>query len=211
MRMFIFLLSIISCQFSFAQTWEEWFQQKQTAIKRLEEQIAANKVFIEYAKKGFKIVSSGLNTIRDIKQGDFDLHVGFIDSLKIVNPQIKKWAKVAGIIAMQLHIIKTSKQALIAVRESAQFTPDELDYCKNVFDHLIEECMRCIDELLMVITSGELEMTDDDRLSRIDQIYSDMQDKFSFTGSFSNEMSTLAVQRLSEQIEINYARTINAK
>jgi hypothetical protein len=211
MRIFICLLSIISCQFSSAQTWEEWFQQKQTAIKRLEEQIVANKVYIEYAKKGYKIVSSGLNTIRDIKQGDFDLHLGFIDSLKVVNPKIKTLAKVAGIIAMQFHINKTSKQALNAVRESAQFTPDELDFCKNVFDHLLDECLKGIDELVLVITSGELEMTDDDRLSRIDQIYTDMQDKFSFTGSFSNEISTLAIQRLTDQTEIDYSKKINGK
>ena len=64
---------------------------------------------------------------------------------------------------------------------------------------------------MMVITSGQLEMTDDERIKRIEKIYLDMQDKFAFTASFSNEMSVLAIQRLTEQTELNYSRTINGQ
>lgn len=191
-----------------AQTWEEWMQQKKTRIKRLLEQIAANKVYIEYARKGYKIVTDGLHTIRDIKDGDFHLHIGHFDSLKVVNPKVKGWVKVADIIAAQLRIIKSSKQAINAVRESGQFTMDELDYCKNVFEQLLEECLKNIDELVMVITNGELEMTDDERLKRIERIYLDMQDKSAFTASFGNEMSVLAIQRLTEQTELNYSKRL---
>jgi hypothetical protein len=116
---------------------------------------------------------------------------------------------VADIIATQLRILKSARNAINAVRESGQFTNDELDYCKNVFDHVLSECLKNIDELMMVITSGELEMTDDERVKRIERIYLDMQDKTAFTASFSNEMSLLAMQRLSEQTEINYSKKIN--
>lgn len=192
-----------------SQTWEEWTQQKKTRIKRLLEQIAANKVYIEYAQKGYKIVTDGLHTIRDIKDGDFHLHMGHFDSLKVVNPRIRNWVKVADIIAAQLRIIQSARNAVSAVRESGQFTTDELDYCKNVFDHLLDECLKNIDELMIVITSGQLEMTDDERIKRIDRIYLDMQDKSAFTASFSNEMGLLAMQRLTEQTEINYSKKIN--
>ncbi len=215
MRKILVMLSLFTLTISTnAQTWEEWTQQKKTAIKRLMEQIAANQVYIEYAQKGYKIVSDGLHTIRDIKNGDFHLHLGFIDSLKVVNPKIRSWAKVADIIACQLRIIKSTKQALAAVRESGQFTNEELDYCKKVFDNLLNECLKNIDELMLVITSGELEsdsyrMTDDERIKRIGKIYLDMQDKSAFTSSFSNEMSVLAIQRLTAQTELNYSKTIN--
>lgn len=204
-----FLLLIASCHFSFAQTWEEWMQQKKTRIKRLLEQIVANKVYIEHAQKGYKIGSGGLHTIRDIKNGDFKLHLGRIDSQKLVNPKLKSWIKVADIITYQLRIIKAAKQAIDAVRESGQFTGDELNYCKKVFDNLLGDCLRSIDELIMVITSGELEMSDDERIKRIEKIHLDMQDKSSFTASFSSEMSVLAIQRLTEQTKLNYSKTLN--
>jgi len=67
MRKIVLLISLYFVGASAnAQTWEEWTQQKKTKIKRLMEQIAANQIYIEYAKQGYKMVSGGLHTIRDI-------------------------------------------------------------------------------------------------------------------------------------------------
>lgn len=181
----------------------------QTQKKYMLQQIAALQVYIGYAKKGYNIVSKGINTVRNIKNGDFNLHQDFFSSLKNVNPAISKYAKVADIIAYQVRIIKQTKQTIQGIRETKQFTTEELDYCKRIFDNLLEECVKTIDGLLMVITSGELEMKDDERLKRIDKIYTDMQDKYSFCSSFSDEMGLLSVQRLSEQAEINHSKIIN--
>src|SRR5690606_28402624 len=135
MKKLVLLIALFSASnFSSAQNWEEWTRQKKTKIKRLLEQIAANKVYIEYAQKGYKIVADGLHTIRDIKNGDFRQHFGFIVSLKVVNPKIRNSAQVAAILAAQLQLIRRAKQALEVVQESGQFTQEELDYCKKVFD-----------------------------------------------------------------------------
>ena len=192
-----------------AQTTEEWTEQKKTQIKYLLQQITANKVYIEYIEKGYQIAHAGLQTIQDIKKGDFNMHFGFLDSLKKVNPALKNWTKVADIIAYQLRIIKNAKQTLKDIREAGQFTDAELDYCKRVFDNLMEECLKNIDELVMVTTNGQLTMKDDERMKRIDKLYADMQDKYSFTSSFSNEMGILTAQRLTEQTEINLSKKIN--
>lgn len=210
MRKIILMLCIVGiCLYSSAQTWEEWTEQKRTALKRLREQIAANKVYIEYAQKGYRIVTDGLHTIRDIKNGDFVLHLGFIDSLKIVNPRLRNSVKVASIISAQLQILKASNQSLAAVRNSGQFTSDELDHCTRVFDNLLKECMADTDLLLLVVTHGQLSMSDDERLQRIDELYAVMQDKARFTASFSSEMKLLAVQRLNENTEIDYSKRLN--
>ena len=192
-----------------AQAGAELLQQKQTQKKYLLQQIAALQVYIGYAKKGYNIASKGINTVRNIKKGDFNLHRDFFSSLKNVNPKISSYVKVADIISFQLRIIKQTKQTLQGIRETKQFTLEELDYCKQVFDNLLDECMKTVDELLLIITSGKLEMKDDERLKRIDNIYKDMQDKYSFCSSFSDEMGLLSMQRLGEQIEINHSKIIN--
>ncbi len=78
-----------------------------------------------------------------------------------------------------------------------------------MFDNLLEECVNTIDELFMVITSNQFEMKDDERLKRVDKLYFDMQDKYSFCSYFSEEMGLLSVQRLGEQIEIHRSKLIN--
>ena len=203
MKKIFLIISFLSCLFCCPA------QQKEKQIKRMLEQIAANKVYIDYLEKGYNIARNGLQTIQNIKKGDFNLHFNFFDSLKKVNPKIRTWAKVADIIAYQIRIIKDTKQTIKDIKEAHQFTDNELDYCDAVFDNLLEECVKNIDDLVTIITDGEVEMKDDERMKRIDRLYADMQDKYSFTSSFSNEMGILSAERLSEQVEINMSKRIN--
>lgn len=207
------LLLAIAGLFAFhlsnAQTTDEWLNQKATQKKYLLQQIAALQVYLGYAKKGYNISTSGINTIRNIKNGDFNLHRDFFNRLKNVNPAIRRYAKVADIIAYQIKIIRQTKVTLQQIRETKQFTEAELDYCNKVFDNLMDECIKTVEELILVTTSGELEMTDDERLKRIDGLYADIQDKYSFTCSFTEDMGLLAVQRLGELMEINRSKLIN--
>lgn len=192
-----------------AQTTDEWLNQNSTQKKYLLQQIAALQVYLGYAKKGYNIVTGGINTIRNIKNGDLNLHRDFFNRLQNVNPVISQYAKVADIIAYQVKIIKQTKLVLQQIRETKQFTEAELNYCKQVFDTLLDECIKTVEELTLVTTSGELEMKDDERLKRIERLYTDVQDKYSFTCSFSEDMGLLAVQRLGEQMEINRSKIIN--
>lgn len=192
-----------------AQTADEWLNQNSTQKKYLLQQIAALKVYLGYSKKGYSIVTSGVNTIRNIKNGDLNLHRDFFNKLKNVNPAIRRYAKVADIIAYQVKIIRQTKGTLQQIRETKQFTENELDYCKQVFDNLLDECMKTVEELILVTTSGKLEMKDDERLKRIDRLYADVQDKYSFACAFSEDMALLTVQRLGEQMEINRSKLIN--
>jgi hypothetical protein len=189
-----------------AQTVEEWTQQQQTAIKRLVEQIIANKVLIGHVQNGIKIVSGGLHAIRDIKDGDFNLHLGYFDSFKNVNPKIKTSVKVAEIVSLQLRMVKILKESLISAKLSGQLTVQEIGYCSNVIDAFLKGCLQAVDELMLVISSAELAMTDDERLQRISRIYLLMLDRFEFACSFGNELKLLSTQRSSEQIELNYTK-----
>lgn len=208
MKLFIVIALLIS-NAMYAQSWQEWTQQKKTQIKYLLQQIAANKVYLEFAQKGYTIANKGLNTIRNIKDGDFNLHLEFFGSLQTVNPKIRNYSKVADIIVIQFRIIKLAKNSLHRTGEMNQFTQQDINYCRMVFDNLLEDCLKNMDELFLIITNGELTMKDDERLSRINALYIDMQSKVGFCTSFSNEMDVLSVQRMGEQMEVKRSKDIN--
>lgn len=208
MKMLLFTL-LLSTQGLFGQTGEEWLNQKKTQEKYLKEQIAALQVYIGYAKTGYKIVNKGLTTVQNIKKGDFNLHRDVISSFKNVNPRIKDYAKVADIISYQLRIIKQTKEMLKGAREAGQFTANELDYCSMVIGNLLNSSLDNIEELITIITNGELSMKDNERIKRIDALYTDMQDKYSFVSSFSEEMGLLTVQRMRELHDVDISKKIN--
>ncbi len=209
-KIFFFTTAIFLLQMAAsAQALNEWVNQKSTQKKYLLQQIAALQVYINYAKKGYNIVSGGINTIRDIKKGDLNLHNTFFSSLKTINPKISRYAKVTDIISYQVRLIKLARQILQSIKEANQFSVEEIEYFKKVLDALLDDCIQSVTELLEIITPDKLQMTDDERLVRIDKLYVDMQDKFTFCNVMSEDIGLLALQRLSEQIEINRSKLIN--
>lgn len=192
-----------------AQTWSEWFRQKATQKKYLLQQIAALQVYIEYAAKGYEIAGKGIATIRHIKNGDFDLHRDFFGYLKNVSPAVSRYAKVADIITYQIQIVRQTKKSLQSLVSNNQFTPSEIEYCKKVLQNLLDACGKTLDDLTTVVVSDKLTMTDAERLNRIDRIYSEMQDTFSFCKSFSNGLNILAAQRRSQAVELDYSKILN--
>jgi len=177
--------------------------------KVLLQQIAALQVYVGYAQKGYSVVKKGLNTIGDFKRGEFNLHTDYLNSLKAVNPKIKKYAKVAEITALQIKIIKSYKNLYQQIRQDDLFHGDEIDYIKRVFERLIKNCDDNLDELLTIITDGQLEMKDDERVKRIDMIYQNMLDNYTFSESFSNQTKILAVSKAAELKEAKNSRVLN--
>ena len=190
----ICMLMLIS-SLSLGQTWNEFFKQRKTQLKYSLAQIAALKAYAEVAKKGYNIVSSGLNTVRDITNGEFKLHTVFIDALKTVSPIIRRDARIAETIALQLEIKKAFNQA----GNSSLLSDSNEDYIDEVRKKIFDECNKDLDELLLVITSGNLEISDDERLKRIDQIYQSTKGKAQFTQYFASQVSLLNRQKETEQ------------
>ena len=189
----------------YSQTWNELFRQKKTQKKYLLQQIAALEVYTGYLKKGYEIASSGLHTIRDLSNGEFSLHNAFITGLKKVSPVVRNNVRVAEIIEMQIAIGK----AFGNVRSNVHLSLSNQLYVQDVRDNLWEECLKDLEELLLVITSGKLEMDDAQRLKRLDKIYLSMREKSSFTQHFTTEVEQLIRQKQfeksdTEQLRRNY-------
>src|SRR5688572_15796366 len=116
---------------------KEWIKQKKTQKEYLMSQIALFQLYLGYLKKGYDIANKGLNTIENIKNGDFNLHRDFFSSLKNVNPSIANSAKVADIIAFQLYIIQNLKRVNSFCQSSRQFTADEIYYVTKVYRNML--------------------------------------------------------------------------
>lgn len=208
-KILLFLLLFASAAGSLqAQTFAEWFRQKKTQEKYLLQQIAALQVYIGYAQKGYKIAKEGLTTIGSFTRGEFNLHTDYINSLKSVNPEIKHYAKVADIIALQAKIVQNYNRSYRQLNSSNAFSDNELAYISRVFSKLLDDCAKTLDELITITTDGELEMKDNERLQRIDKLYLDMQDNFTFSQSFSNDAKVLAASRLKEKIDVQTSRAL---
>jgi hypothetical protein len=172
------------------------------------QQIAANKVYIEYLQKGYRIAKNGLTTIGNIKNGHWSLDKDFFAGLKGINPKVRNYSKVADIIVLNIKTIKQYKTAMKQARSAELFDSGEISYFDKVFTVLLDDCMRVTDELTLLLTANELTMSDDERIKRIDLLYTDMQDKYVFANGFSNDVNVMAFQRSKELREAATVRSL---
>jgi hypothetical protein len=158
--------------------------------------------------RGYKIISKGYNTIKDISEGNFSLHQVFLDGLFLVNPSVRNYKRIPYIIQYQQYINKEYRRAFERFRHDPNLTAREIKYLENVYAYLVKQSLRNLDELLMIITATKLRMSDEERLAAIDRIYYDMENKIVFLKVFNNSTQVLAMQRARQQREINTMRKL---
>lgn len=170
------------------------------------EKLSQLKNILSDMKKGYTVISGGYNLIKNISQGNFSLHEVFLDGMMLVSPEIKKYRRVADIISYQKNIIKEYKNAFNRFKSSENFSMQEISYLSLVYKQLSSQSLDNLDELLTVITSSKLRMSDDERLKIINRIFADTEDKLMFLRSFNKETSILNLQRQKEKADLNAAK-----
>lgn len=162
------------------------------------EKLAQFKQILTDLKKGYEVLFGGYTTIKNIAQGNYDLHKAFLDGLLKISPAVRNYKRVADIVSYQLQLVKEYKAAMKRFRASDLLNDDELEYIANVYSNLADQSRKNLDALAMVITAGKTRMSDDERIHAVEQIFRDMEDKLSFLRWFNNSGAVLLLQRAKE-------------
>ena len=173
------------------------------------EKLTQLKKILHNMYEGYEVLSKGYNIVKDISEGNFNIHKIFLDALLQVSPAVRKYKKVADIIGYQAQLIKEYKPVFKRFRASGMFNDKELAYMGSVYSSLFNKSLQHLDELAMVITAGKLRMSDDERLSAIDRIYAGMGDQLDFIRVFNKENNLLAIQRGREMVDTKLSKRLN--
>jgi hypothetical protein len=197
-RLLIFLISFAFCGNIKAQS----------DIQAMLKQIALLAIHVRELENAIEIARDGLTTINEIKHGEFSLHNIFFSSLQSVNPAVAKYSRIAVIIADQISIISDFKSLLQRLKSNKGITASELSYVESVYSNMAEECSKTISDLIAVTTSGSWEMTDDERIKRIDVIAVDMNDKYAFSRQFTFSANRLLSERTNEDQDLRLLKSL---
>lgn len=173
------------------------------------EKLTQFKKILQNMHDGYKILHEGYTAIKDISEGNFNLHKNFLDALLEVSPSVKRYKRIGDIINYQSRIVREYKSAYNRFKEDKEFTIQEIEYLGKVYSSLFNESLKSVEELAMVITAGKLRMTDDERLQAIDKIYESVVEQFTFLKEFNNSTAILSLQRKSERVDVKTSKTIH--
>jgi len=132
-------------------------------IKLYLQQIVANQAVINSIEKGIGIARTGLNLISASKRGEFDLHRIFFTALGIPSPVLRQDFRINAI----------RRMAMLVSSKHIPFNKK-----------LLEETADNLEELVKLISHNRYQLSDEERMARINRIYEDMLDKFIFYKQF---------------------------
>lgn len=191
-----------------SQIFAEWFEQNSTRLKYYAQQIAALQVYYNQLEKGYSICSVGLEVIGGIKQGEYDLHNGYYASLGEINPGFGQLGEVADIAALQVAIIQRFTDALARYRGSGLLGEDRLAYIEQVYSNVLQAGLSDVGVLTDLLTSGNWQMTDDQRMGRIRELDLAMRDRYAFTVSLTDKTDLLEGQLAGERAGVGTVRAL---
>jgi hypothetical protein len=154
------------------------------------------------------VVNTGYNNIKSIAVRNINLHNAFLDWLMAVSPIVRDYVKVASIVNNEIELVKEYQAASGYFRANGHFTAAELDYFNTLYGNLLTGSLRNLDELAIVLTPGEMRMSDAERLAAIDRIDVDMTGKLTFLRSFNNNGAIQAGQRAIDQNNIGTMKSL---
>jgi len=200
----IALMFLLSCHLFYGRSLAQSAEAQQLLLNV--EKLAQFKKILSNMKKGYQVVSKGYNTVKELSQGNFNLHDAFLNALLEVSPAVKKYQKVTGIIQAQASILSEYRSAFRRFKSCNLFNVSELQYMEAVYRNLFKSSLQNLDELGLVITTGKLRMNDEERLAAIDRIYGEITDKLIFLRNFNNEGKVLAIQRGRELVNTRLSK-----
>lgn len=183
--------------FSFSDLFGQANKQKNYYMQ----QIAAYNAMRSEIKMGYGVIKNGLNGIANINTAELNAHAAFYSSLKTPSSAVKNSTQVKDIFSYQTYISNAFAQSYSGL------TADELNYIQSVKTEILNECSKNLTDLQNLLASWKLQLSDDDRLKRMNAIHTAMLDKYQFTQRFTNSLKMLAVSR---QQSANDTQTLQA-
>lgn len=144
---------------------------------------------------------SSLHHINGWLNKEKDLYSGYYQELNKVRGIIAQYDEVKSTINKQVQLTSEYRQASALFNRDRHFTPDELQYMGNIYNGILQESLRNLDELLVTMRSLSTQMDDADRLARISQSSKAVQTNLDHLRQFNRQNVGLSLMRSRDEQE----------
>jgi hypothetical protein len=167
-------------------------------------------IWLQNAQKTLenKMSQLKLNEIKDWVEKQRKLYDDYFKELWKVKTALVYYQRVKDIIQRQVQLINEYKGAWALFRQDKNFTPEELDYIFNIYTGMMDESLKGIDQLSLVINAFATQMSDAKRLEIINTVGDNIEQQFVDMKEFNNQQKLLSLQRATERNEIEYVRRL---
>lgn len=123
------------------------------------------------------------------------LYKDYFDELWRVKSIISYYHRIKEITEKQVRLVEDYKRAWALFRQDKHFTPEELIYMGQVYKGILNESVKNLDQLFLVIHSFSTQMSDAKRLQIINTTAEKIEANYSDLKAFNQQGILLSLQR----------------
>ncbi|MFC4233310.1 conjugal transfer protein TraI [Parasediminibacterium paludis] len=182
-------------------------------IKAIDLQIQKqqNKViWLQNAQKTLENTMSKLklDEITDWVDKQKELYKGYYDELRKVKAVIAYYKRIKDITEKQVHLVNEYKRAWGLFQQDKHFTPDEISYMGDVYSGILDESIKNMDQVFLVINSFQTQMSDAKRLELINEASDRVDVNYNDLKAFNQQGILLSLQRAKAQNDVDITKKL---
>lgn len=137
-----------------------------------------------------------------------ELYQDYFDELWRVKSIIAYYKRIHGIINQQKQLMQEYKRAYEMVRQDDNFSASEIDYMHKVYTGIITQSLGTLDQLLTIVQSFTLQMSDAERLALINRCSDEIDTYLTDCRKFTDGNISLSLQRGKEKGDLLTVRKL---
>lgn len=149
-----------------------------------------------------------LTEIADWTEKQKELYKNYYEELRKVKSAIAYYKRIKDLTEKQIAIVDEYKWAWGLFQKDKHFTADELEHMQKVYSGILDESIKNLDQILLVVNSFKTQMSDAKRLEIISAAAAQMDVNFSDLKSFNSQNSLLSIQRAKSLDEVTILKEL---
>ncbi|KRD58686.1 conjugal transfer protein TraI [Flavobacterium sp. Root935] len=162
-------------------------------------------IWLQNAQKQVENVLSKLklDEISDWTQKQKDLYKGYYEELAKVKSIITYYQRIKEITRKQTQLVQQYERAWNLFKQDTHFKDSEIQYMERVYTGILEESVKNIDQIFLILDSFATQMSDLKRLEIINKAAEQIDENYDDLKMFNQQNILLSLQRAKTEADVN--------
>jgi hypothetical protein len=135
-------------------------------------------------------------------------YANYFDELWRIKTALAYYQRIKDIIEKQLQLVNEYKGAWALFKQDKNFTADEMDYMQEVYNGMMDESIKNLDQLSLVINAFVTQMSDAKRMEIINEVDNKLDENLNDLREFNNQNKMISLHRASEKGKIETVKKL---
>lgn len=165
-------------------------------------------IWLQNAQKKIENVLSKLklDEISDWTKKQKDLFKGYYEELAKVKSIITYYQRIKDITKKQTKLVQEYERAWNLFKQDTHFKDNEIQYMERVYSGILEESVKNIDQIFLILDSFSTQMSDLKRLEIINEAADQIDANYDDLTLFNQQNVMLSLQRAKTEADVNQVK-----